>query len=336
MAKKGVLLVNLGTPDSPKNSDVRKYLREFLTDKRVIDIPWLPRQLLVKGIIAPFRAPSSAKSYKEIWDDERGSPLLYHSQDLHKKVEEKLGDGYQVELAMRYQSPSINDALERLRGNNVDDITVLPLFPHYASASGGSVIDKVMEITGSWLTVPNIRFISSFYDHPKFIDAFVEKGQMFNHADYDHVLFSYHGLPERHLRKSDTNNHCLQKENCCGSICDNNKMCYSAQCHDTTRLLAERLGISPENYTTCYQSRLGKDPWVQPYTIKVLEELAHAGKKNLLVFSPAFVADCLETIFEIAVEYQEDFEKWGGEHVQMVESLNDSDTWVDCVIDLVG
>ncbi len=340
----GVLLVNLGTPDSPKTSDVRKYLNEFLTDGRVIDIPWIPRQLLVRGVISPFRAGGSAKSYKEIWN-EKGSPLKYISEELVEKVQESLdnmahrasegGNEYYVELAMRYQSPNIESALMRLRKKNVHRYIILPLFPHYASSSTGSAHQRVMEIVSKWQVIPSINFINSYYNNPDFIKAFAEIGKTYNHENYDHVLFSFHGLPERHMRKANDYGHCLSNAHCCQIISEKNQFCYSAQCHATAQLLAKELNISEDNYSISYQSRLGKDPWMQPYTDKTLEELAHKGIKNVLVFCPAFVADCLETIFEIGVEYQEEFEEAGGEKVQLVESLNTHPLWVKALKNMI-
>lgn len=329
MGKKGILFVNLGTPDSPAVSDVRKYLDEFLMDERVIDIPTLNRTLLVKGIIVPFRSPKTAKLYKEIWD-ENGSPLLYFSKLQIAMVQEKLGDDYHVELAMRYQSPSILSALENMKAGLVESIRVIPLFPQYASASTGSVIQKVMEIVGKWQTIPPISFVNSFHDDQLMIETFADNAKRYQPDTYDQVLFSFHGLPERQLIKCDhSGHHCLKKDNCCETLTDVNKSCYSAQCHDTARLIAAELNLSRDQYSVCFQSRLGKEPWVQPYTSDVLKDLAAKGKKRLLVFCPAFVADCLETLYEISVEYQEDFRALGGEEVQLVASLNDHPKWIE-------
>lgn len=330
MNKKGVLLINLGTPDSPSTADVRKYLDEFLMDERVIDISQLKRTLLVKGIIVPFRGPRSAKLYKAIWSDTTGSPLLYYSLRQKELLQEKLGDEYLVELAMRYQSPSIESALNNLRDAGVDSIKVLPLFPHYASASSGSVIQKVMEIVGTWLTIPNISFLNSFHDNEAMINVFVENSLKYQPETFDHVLFSFHGLPQRQLIKSDhTGRHCLRSADCCEHLTESNKFCYSAQCHDTARIIAQKLSLPREKYTVCFQSRLGKEPWVQPYTSAVIAELAKKGHKRLLVFCPAFVADCLETVYEVTEEYGEEFRALGGEHVQLVESLNDHPLWIE-------
>lgn len=334
MGKKGVLLVNLGTPDSPEVGDVRKYLDQFLMDERVIDINAFNRTLLVKGIIVPFRSPKTSKLYKEIWD-ENGSPLLYFSKIQAALVQEQLGEDYHVELAMRYQNPSISSALEKMKAGLVESIRVIPLFPQYASASTGSVIQLVMELLSKWATIPPVSFVSSFHDNDLMTETFAEHARKYQPETFDHVLFSFHGLPERQLLKCDhTGNYCLKKENCCDSLNDTNKMCYSAQGHDTARLIAEKLNISRADYTVCFQSRLGKEPWVQPYTTDVLKKLAAEGKKRLLVFSPAFVADCLETLYEITVEYHEEFRAMGGEHVQLVESLNDNPKFIKALVEM--
>jgi ferrochelatase len=332
MAKKGVLLVNLGTPDSPSTKDVRKYLDEFLMDPRVIDISPISRTLLVKGIIVPFRSPKSAKLYQHIWSKETGSPLLHYSKLQHKMLAERLGDAYQVELAMRYQSPSIESALTRLKANLVESIQVIALFPQYASASTGSVHQKVMDIVGKWPTIPSISFANSFHDDELMIETFASNAKKYKPETYDHILFSFHGLPQRQLIKCDhTGQYCLKVDGCCNTLNDTNKFCYSAQSHDTARLIAEKLNIPKEKYTICFQSRLGKDPWVQPYTSEVVAKLAKEGKKRLLVFCPAFVADCLETVYEVTEEYGAEFKALGGELIQLVESLNDSPTFIDAL-----
>ncbi|TDG37932.1 ferrochelatase [Pedobacter changchengzhani] len=334
MSKKGILLVNLGTPDSPETKDIRKYLDQFLMDERVIDIPKFKRTLLVKGIIVPFRSPKTAKLYKAIWD-ENGSPLFHYSKIQAKLLQEKLGDDYHVELAMRYQTPSIESALATLKAGLVESIKVIPMFPQYASASTGSVMQLVMELVSKWQTIPPISFVNSFHDNKKMIEIFAENARKHDLKSYDHVLFSFHGLPERQLLKCDhTSNYCLKTADCCKTFNDTNKFCYSAQGHDTARLLAEELGIAKDGYTVCFQSRLGKEPWVQPYTTDVLKKLAGEGKKRLLVFSPAFVADCLETLYEITVEYHEEFRELGGEHVQLVESLNDHPKFIEALAEM--
>ena len=332
--KTGILLVNLGTPDSPAVPDVRKYLVEFLLDKRVIDIPVFQRNLLVRGIIAPFRAPKSAALYKKIWTD-KGSPLLVYSKQLKTKLQNKLGADFIVELAMRYQSPSIENGLNNLHKQNCSRLIIVPLFPQYASASNGSVIDKVMEITKNKLAIPDMHFTGSFHNHPLFIKAFAEKGKKYQPENYDHVLFSFHGLPERQILKSVPQNNCLT-ETCCDTLHEKNQLCYRAQCFDTARLIAAQLNIPKEKYTICFQSRLGKTPWIKPYSDLVIDELAKKGVKKILAFSPAFVADCLETLYEIGEEYNEIFKSKGGEKITLVESLNDSDLFVDCLVEILA
>lgn len=335
-AKTGVLLVNLGTPDSTSTPDVRKYLREFLMDGRVIDIPAFSRWLLVNLIIAPFRAPKSAKEYRKLWTD-RGSPLLFHTEDLRDKVKEKLSsDKYIVEMAMRYQTPSIDDGLKRLNAANVGKIIVIPLFPQYASASNGSVVDKVMEIARTWQIIPHISFVNNFVDHPLFLEAWEELGRTYMEKEkYDTFLFSYHGLPERQIKKGSCDNYCQLSDKCCANYNKKNQFCYRAQCFYTTRLLSEKLNLPKGMVKACFQSRLGSDPWIKPYTDEVIKELAAEGRKKVLVFSPAFVADCLETTVEVGEEYKEQFEELGGEIWDLVPSLNSNDKWVACIEDLI-
>ena len=334
MSKKGVLLVNLGTPDSTSVPDVRKYLREFLWDKRVIDIPAIPRWLLVNLIIAPFRAPKSAKEYQKLFT-ERGSPLKFYTEDLTTLLHESLGPDYKVVYAMRYQQPSIESGLLTLKKEKVERIHVIPLFPQYASATTGSVMDKVMEITRKWQVIPEIKFTAQFLEKELFINTVAKKGQAWmDRETYDHFVFSYHGLPERQIHKSSVGGYC-QLGKCCQTYNDNNRFCYRAQCFQTTRLIAKKLGISEEKYSVCFQSRLGKDPWIKPYTEDVINELAQRGVKKVLVFSPAFVSDCLETTIEVGETYQEQFLEAGGEKWDLVESLNDDSMWVSCLKELV-
>jgi ferrochelatase len=330
--KTAVLLLNLGTPDSPSVSDVRSYLSQFLNDPRVIDIPWLLRKILVNGIIVPFRAPKSAKIYKKLWT-ENGSPLLFHSINVKALLQQELNDTHDVYLAMRYKNPSIPSVLEEIRKKNYTKIILLPMFPQYASASTGSALEEAMRIIGSWWVIPEVRIISQYYDHPLYINAFVDRGKQFNISEYDHVLFSYHGLPERQVDKVYDNDLCTN-HNCEDEVDEENKFCYKATCYATTRLLVEQLNIPKEKYTVCFQSRLDKK-WLEPFSDKIVEECAKKGMKKLLVFSPAFTADCLETTIEIGEEYQEIFEEHGGKKVQLVESLNSHPLWVQCLKELV-
>ncbi|MTI32198.1 ferrochelatase [Xanthovirga aplysinae] len=333
--KIGVLLVNLGTPDSPSVPDVRKYLREFLMDKRVIDIPFINRWMLVNLIIAPLRAPKSAKVYQQLWED-RGSPLMYYGEDVRKAVQDSLGEEYVVSLAMRYQNPSIQKGLNDLRERLVSQIIVIPLFPQYASATTGSVMEKVMEIIHNWENIPSLKFISNFLEEEKFIETFCRNARKYmEKIKFDHFLFSYHGLPERQVKKASCGNYCQLNEKCCSVYHQKNQFCYRAQCFQTTRLLVEALNIPEEKYTVAFQSRLGKDPWIQPYAEDVIKTLAQNGKKKVLAFSPAFVADCLETTVEVGNEFKEIFEEAGGEHWQLVESLNNHPLWIECLKDMV-
>ncbi|MDA0193740.1 MAG: ferrochelatase [Bacteroidetes bacterium] len=329
----GVLILNLGTPDSPAVSDVRKYLREFLMDKRVIDIPFVKRWLLVNLIIAPFRAPKSAVEYNKLWV-ERGSPLKFYGEDVRDSLQRSLGENYKVALGMRYQSPGIQSALDELRQANVSQIIVIPLFPQYASASTGSVVDKVMEITKEWQVIPTIKFINNFVEEDLFIEAWSEIGAKYLEEEYDHFVFSYHGLPERQILKASVDNYCQLGE-CCASYHSQNQYCYRAQCFLTTKLLTERLGIPKGKYITTFQSRLGKNPWIKPYTDHVLKELVGSGVKRVLAFSPAFVADCLETTVEVGETFKDEFIAAGGEKWVLVDSLNDNPKWIECLKSIV-
>ncbi|UBM58124.1 ferrochelatase [Marinilongibacter aquaticus] len=333
--KTGVLLVNLGTPDSPETPDVRKYLRQFLMDGRVIDYPFIPRWMLVNLIIAPFRSPKSAKVYKEVWTD-AGSPLKVYGYENETMLQQVLGDEYIVKLAMRYQEPSMAEGLETLQQQGVSKIIVVPFFPQYASATTGSVYEEVNRITSTWQTIPEIRLVNNFYQDPLFIEGFVKNAQhLLEKNEYEHFVFSYHGIPERQIHKGDVNGKTCALGSCCDKIGPHNQFCYRAQCMETTRLLVEKLGLKEGSYTTCFQSRLGKEVWVQPYTEEVVKTLAKEGKKKVLAFSPAFVADCLETTIEVGEEYKELFIEHGGQQWDLVESLNSSDNWIQLLEKLV-
>lgn len=327
----GLLLINLGTPDEPTTPAVRRYLREFLGDPRVIDINAVGRALLLHLVILPTRPAKSAAAYRSIWDPERGSPLLYHSQDLTQRVREQLGDAWQVELAMRYGRPSIADALARLEAAKVDRIVVLPLFPQYATSSTGTAIARVMELATARWNVPALDFVPAFFDDPGFLGAFESVAKpALAAANADHVLFSFHGLPVRQIVKTDgTGKVCFATATCCDTLA--NPSCYRAQCFATARSLATRLGIPAEQYTICFQSRLGRTPWIEPYTDVEIDRLAKAGKKRLAVLCPAFVADCLETIEEIGMRAKEQFKHAGGDDLVLVPSLNATPAWVDAV-----
>lgn len=333
MPKTGVLLINLGTPDSPSVGDVRKYLFEFLNDPRVIDIPAALRFFLVNFIIVPFRAPKSAKIYKELWTKD-GSPILLYGESVKEKLQKELGDDFKVELAMRYQNPSLDDVLEKMEKVQYEKIIIIPLFPQYASASTGSAIDKAMKIISRWWVIPEIKIISQFHDNEGYLNTIVERAKKYNVDDYDHVLFSYHGLPVRQVDKVYEDGRLCSEHHCEDEINEENLYCYKAECYNTTRLLAEKLNIPKENYTVCFQSRLDKK-WLEPFSDKIVIEQAKKGAKRLLAFSPAFVADCLETTVEIGIEYQKLFEENGGEKVQLVESLNDHPLWIETLKKMV-
>jgi protoporphyrin/coproporphyrin ferrochelatase len=331
--KTGVLLIQLGTPDSPSKADVAKYLLEFLNDPRVIDINPIGRAALVNLIIVPFRTPKSAKVYRELWT-EQGSPLLLYTQSVTEKLQTALGGGYKVEFAMRYKNPSMENVLEKMRLENYDRIIIFPLFPQYASATTGSAIEKAIKIITKWWVIPELDVINQFYENDDYINTITNIAAKYNIDEYDHILFSYHGLPERQVDKVYTDGKKCTEHNCEEQIDETNKFCYKATCYATTRLLAEKLNIPAEKYTVSFQSRLDEG-WIRPYSDDVVEEQAKKGAKKLLVFSPAFVADCLETVIEIGVEYQELFVKHGGEKVQLVESLNDHPMWIDTLKNII-
>ena len=332
MNKTGVLLINLGTPDSPSVGHVRSYLSQFLNDPRVIDIPWLLRKMLVNLIIVPFRAPKSAKIYQKLWTD-KGSPLLYYSERARDLLQQELDSNYEVHLAMRYKNPSIPDVLETMRKKNYERIIVVTMFPQYASASTGSALEEVMRVVSKWWVIPELKFVSQYFDHPSYIEAFAERGRKYNINEYDHVLFSYHGLPERQVDKVYDKGLCSDHD-CEHEMTEENRYCYKATCYATTRLLAAKLNIPQEKYTVCFQSRLDQK-WLKPFYDEVVRQCGDNGMKKILVFSPAFTADCLETIIEIGDEYQEIFTEHKGEKVQLVESLNDHPLWIKCLKELV-
>jgi ferrochelatase len=326
----GLLLINLGTPDEPSTPAVRRYLREFLSDPRVLDIGAVGRSLLLNAVILPTRPGKSAAAYRSIWDAKRGSPLLFHSQDLARGVATALGSGWHVELAMRYGSPSIASAMAALQRAPCERIVVLPLYPQYASSSTGTSIERVMELAAEQWVVPALDFVPAFYADAGFLGAFeaVAKPALAD-AKADHVLFSFHGLPERQIAKTDATGTTCTFGACCERLA--NPTCYRAQCVATATALAGRLGLARDGYTICFQSRLGRTPWIKPFTDVVLDELAKAGKKRLAVLCPAFVADCLETVEEIGIRAVEQFKRAGGEFLALVPSLNATPAWVEAV-----
>ena len=329
---KSLLLINLGTPDKPTYFSVFKYLRQFLMDGRVININPLLRYILVNFIICPIRSFPSAKIYKEVWDSETGSPLLHNTKELTKKLKFKLPE-YDIHFAMRYQNPSIEKVIDDILKKNPDELIILPLFPHYAAATTGSVYEEVSRILSKRWVVPKIKFINQFYDNDKFIDAWVDKASRFKINTYDKIIFSYHGIPNSHVDNVYPDSMCVNHD-CEMEITEDNKFCYKATTYETTKILAKKLNIPEDKYIVSYQSRL-TNKWLSPFTDEVLESLPKDDKKNVLVFSPAFTADCLETIIEIGDEYKELFEESGGQNLDYVESLNYSDLWADAIIDII-
>jgi ferrochelatase len=328
----GVLLVNLGTPDAPRTPEVRRYLREFLSDPRVIDINPVGRALLLHLIILPFRPRLSAEAYRKIWTEE-GSPLLIHSRKLRDEIRGRLSPEIPVELAMRYGNPSIASGLQRLLEARADRIVVLPLYPQTATATTESTLIKVMEEASQLWDVPDLRTFPFFYDDPGFIRSFAEVGRpVIERLEPDLVLMSYHGLPERQVIRSDeTGSWCLQSETCCDAIRAENRLCYRAQCFATSRLLADSLGLDQDRYRVTFQSRLGRTPWIRPYTDVTLSELPGREIKRVAVFSPSFVTDCLETLEEIGIRGKNTFLEAGGEAFELIPSLNAHPTWVETV-----
>ena len=333
-SKTGVLLINLGTPDAPRTPEVRRYLAQFLDDPYVLDINPIGRWLLLNLIILRTRPAKSAEAYAKIWD-ERGSPLRYHSEDLTRSVGAAL-EGVEVELAMRYGQPSIAAGVAALAKRGCERLVALPLYPQYALSSTQTAIDDLEAALPGHFAREQVEIVEPFYDHPGYIEAFVEVGRpVLDDLQPDHVVFSFHGLPNRHVRKTDpTGAHCLARPDCCDRLVDANRKCYRAQSLHTARTLAAGLGLEKDAWTMTFQSRLTKD-WLTPFTDIVLPELARAGKKRVAVFCPAFVADCLETLEEIGMRADEDFRAAGGEALRLVPSLNSTPRWVETVVDLV-
>lgn len=330
--KTAVLIINVGTPDEPKVKAVRRYLFEFLNDRRVIDIPLVLQKILVNLIIVPFRAPKSTKLYQRLWT-EKGSPLLYFSESVQSGLQQKLGVKADVFMAMRYGNPSIGKALASIQKGNFDRLIVLPMFPQYASSTSGTAVQAVIDEIRKWNSIPEFHAISQFYDHPAFLDAFAQRIQSYQPETYDHIVFTYHGLPNRHLDKNHPGES-FKTCNCENSLPEFGKSCYKATCYQTTRELVKRLGLNEKQYSVSFQSRLSNN-WMTPFTDKNLIGLAKQGNKNILVAAPSFVTDCLETTVEIGWEYKEMFAENGGENLQMVESLNDSPQWISALEEIL-
>lgn len=324
---KGVLLVNLGSPDSTDPKDVKNYLGEFLMDGRVIDLPYFFRALLVKGIILNTRPKKSAAAYQKIWWEE-GSPLIVLSERLQKKVDKNTS--IPIALAMRYGSPSIYDGLKELHDKGIKEVLLFPLYPQFAMATTETILVLAEEIRQKHFPEMQFTSVPAFYNHPDYIRVLGNSIQeTLNGKDIDHLLFSYHGVPERHIKKSDiTNSHCKIDGSCCQTPSSAHQFCYRHQCFETTRLVAQHLNLKEGSYSVSFQSRLGFDPWLKPYTDRTIERFGKEGMKKMAIVTPAFVSDCLETLEEIAMEGKEIFEEVGGEKFHVVPCLNDREEWI--------
>ena len=329
MSKRAVLLVNLGSPDSPSVPDVRRYLREFLMDGRVLDTAWPIRFCVVNFAILPRRPKESAHAYSTIWTKE-GSPLVVISKNVQRLLQQRLS--IPVELAMRYQNPSIDNAVKKLAAQGVTETLLIPLFPHYAMSSYETAVVRVQDAMQRFAPRATLKVVDPYYDDPDYIEALVASAREYLDGGYDHLLFSFHGIPERHLRKADpTGCHCLRAENCCETPSEAHQFCYRAQCLKTMRQFVAKAGVPPGKYSFAFQSRLGRDPWLKPYTDFELERFAKEGIKKLLVICPAFVSDCLETIEEIGMRGRVSFLEAGGKEFALIPCMNEHPQWIDAL-----
>jgi len=345
-----LVLLNLGTPCSADVKDVRAYLHEFLSDRRVLDINPVMRFLLLHCVILRKRPAESAAAYRKIWT-ERGSPLLFHGLDLADGVRRELGGDEIVELAMRYQSPSIRDVLTNLHERGVEELTLFPLFPQYSSAAWGSGVEKFFREARRLWKEPSIKVVPPYYTHPAFIEAFCGVARpVLEDLQPDKVLMSFHGIPQGHVKTvfdgqperellgldGAGGDHCLEKPDCCAEVCYANRNCYSAHCYATARALGAELELAPDSWEVSFQSRLGRDPWLVPYTDFRIEELPGEGVEKLAVLSPAFTADCLETLEEIGIRAEEDFRAAGGKELRLVPSLNSEPAWIRAIVRIIS
>ena len=332
--KTGVLLVNIGSPDAPELKAVRRYLREFLSDPLVVDIHPVFRWLLLNLIILPRRPKTTAASYRAIWS-ERGSPLLTLSEELRDALADTLGEHFRVELGMRYGNPSIKRALDSLR-KDCDHVIAVPLFPQYATAATGSAAREITKHLAHVWNMPAVEIRGAFFDREDVLDAWVEQHQsVLEQSPIDYLLFSFHGLPERHVRKSDGAFSC-DRSKPCPDLTEGNRFCYRAQCYNTAHRIATRLGLEEDQFGVAFQSRLGRTPWIKPYTDELLPELYARGVRNLVVSSPSFAVDCLETLEEIGIRTRDAWLELGGEAFSVVPCLNAHPTWVRALAGLVN
>jgi ferrochelatase len=326
MNTRAVLLVNLGSPDSASAEDVRAYLGEFLMDGRVIDVPYLLRWCIVHLTILPKRPAQSAEAYKKIWTA-AGSPLVATSQKVRAALQERAG--VRVELAMRYRKPSIPEAIGKLRDEGIGEVLLIPLFPHYAMSSYETAVERVREVMAAIAPQISLAVVPPYFDHPDYIRAMTASASGYLQQGYDHVLFSFHGIPERHLRKTDpTGRHCLAQPDCCGGECPVLATCYRAQCYKTAEAIVRGASIPQDKHSIAFQSRLGRQPWLKPYTDWVIASLARGGIKRLLVICPSFVSDCLETLEEIGMRGREIFLESGGAEFHLIPCLNEHPLWL--------
>ena len=329
---KGVLLVNLGSPDSTSVGDVRRYLNEFLMDGRVIDVAWPLRRLIV-GLILIKRPKESAHAYEKVWTKE-GSPLVVTSRHVQALLQQRVS--MPVELAMRYQNPTIAAAVKQLAAKGVTETLLIPLFPHYAMSSYETAVVRVQELVAKFAPQMKLTVQPPYYNAPDYIAALAASAADFLKKDYDHLLFSFHGIPERHIKKSDTTGcHCLVKPDCCETPSPAHAQCYRAQCYQTAALFTQKAGVPAGKWSVSFQSRLGKDPWLKPYTDYELPRLAIEGKKRMLVICPAFVSDCLETIEEIGMRGYEEFAAGGGQEYTRIPCMNEHPAWIDALENMV-
>mmetsp|Transcript_17236 Transcript_17236/g.37478 ORF Transcript_17236/g.37478 Transcript_17236/m.37478 type:complete len:441 (+) Transcript_17236:60-1382(+) len=337
----GIVLVNIGTPASTSVGDVREYLRQFLGDDRVVDIPKLLKAILLNLVVLPFRPKKSAEAYKRIWDEERGSPLLFHSEDLAVKLRALLGERYCVELGMQFGEPSVYGAMERFRRSGVDRIVVVPMFPQYASSTTGSAAEIVYKEAAKLYSTPYLHMIPAFYDHAGYISAYarvIERATGPKCADVDHLLMSFHGVPQNHCTRTDeSGSYCQKVPECCSRITQFNRNCYRAQCFSTARRIAVELGVPEGKYSVAFQSRLDAagPQWITPYTDESIVTLAKRGVKKLAVVVPSFTTDCLETLEEIGLEGRDEFLENGGEEYVLVDCLNADDQWAEALVQIM-
>jgi protoporphyrin/coproporphyrin ferrochelatase len=331
---KGVLLVNLGSPDSPSVGDVRRYLREFLMDGRVLDVNWFTRFCIVHFAILPSRPKQSAHAYQSIWTP-AGSPLVVTSRKVHAELQKRFS--VPIELAMRYQNPSIPDAVRRLAQKGVDDLLLFPLFPHYAMSSYESAVERVKEVAARLAPSMRVQVQPPYFEHPDYVAALVASAEPFLRKDFDHLLFSFHGVPERQIRKSDpTGHHCLNSENCCQTPSAAHATCYRAQSLKTMSAFVQTARLPAQKFSFAFQSRLGRHPWLRPYTDHELPKLAERGAKKLLVICPSFVSDCLETLEEIGIRGRQTFLAAGGTDLTLIPCLNEHPLWLDAMQKMIA